>query len=91
VQSPQIKAKAIPYRPKRSTLNWVDFLVVLATVLVFGAVVAANNPHARAQTRTTGSKAGALITDLPQQAQSPADEPGLIKARIRLANGGPWS
>jgi hypothetical protein len=81
------KPQTIPYRPKRSALNWVDFLVILATVLVFGVVVASSNPHARAQTRTTSS----LITDLPEQASVGIDGAGLIKARIRLAIGAPWS
>jgi hypothetical protein len=68
-------------------LNWVDFLVILATVLVFGAVVAANNHHAKAQTRSS------LVTNLPEQASRADDDlsAGLIKARIRLAVGGPWS
>jgi hypothetical protein len=68
-------------------LNWVDFLVIVATVTVFGAVVAANNHHAKAQTRA----AIEVVTDLPQQASQTPDELGLIKARIRLANGGPWT
>ena len=87
VQSSSDKSKAIPYRPKRSLINWVDFLVILATVLVFGAVVAANNPHARAQTR-----AGSTLTiNLPEQASAATDDVSLIKARIRLAIGAPWS
>ena len=48
--------KAIPYRPRRSMFNWVDFLVVVATLLVFGAVVAANNHRAHAETRSGGSE-----------------------------------
>lgn len=68
-------------------LNWVDFLVIFATVLVFGAVVAANNPHAKAQTRTGNT----VITDLPEQSVAGSDDLGLIKARIRLAQGAPWS
>ena len=86
MQSQSNKAQAASYRPRRSMLNWVDFLVILATVLVFGAVVAANNPHAHAQ--TFGST---LVTDLPQQAAVGSDDLGLIKARIRLAAGAPWS
>lgn len=69
-------------------LNWVDFLVIIATVLVFGAIVAANNRHAKADTHLTS-----LITNLPEQASRADDElsAGLIKARIRLAVGRPWS
>ena len=77
---------AKPYRPKRSMLNWVDFLVIAATVLVFGAVVVSNNHHARAASRS-GS---ALITNLPEQASVGLGADSLIKARIRLAAGGPW-
>lgn len=87
MQSASTKAKAISYRPRRSMLNWVDFLVILATVLVFGAVVAANNPHARAETRTGST----VIADLPEQPTvATLSETSLIKAKIRLAAGGPW-
>lgn len=82
--------KAVPYRPKRSMFNWVDFLVVLATVMVFGAVAAtASSHHAKAQSGNQ-SRSDA-ITNLPQQASQSSDELGLIKARIRLAQGAPWS
>ncbi len=78
------RPKAIAYRPKRAALNWVDYLVIAATVLTFLAVVAANNPHAaRAQTRAS------LLTasELPEQvSQAPADQ-GLIRAKIGLALG----
>ena len=54
MNSPDTKAKAVPYRPRRAALNWVDYLVIAATALTFAAVVAANNPHAaRAQSRAT--------------------------------------
>jgi hypothetical protein len=72
--------------------NWVDFLVVLATVLVFGAVAAtANSHHAKAQ--SSSSSSSDVITNLPQQASQDSNElgVGLIKARIRLAQGAPWS
>ena len=67
-------------------LNWVDFLVIAATVLVFGAVVAAHNPHAaRAQTRADAT----LIRDLPQPASASEVSPDLIKAKRkqRIAKG----
>jgi len=79
------KAKAVSYRPKRAALNWVDYLVIAATVLTFLAVLAANNPHnARAQTRS------ALITstDLPEQTAQMRTDPGLIKAAIGLRTAG---
>ncbi len=82
MNSPDTKAKAVPYRPRRSALNWVDYLVIAATALTFAAVVAANNPHAaRAQTRATLIPAAELPTQLAQV----ADEPGMIKAKIGLA------
>jgi hypothetical protein len=85
VNSSEQKAKAVPYRPRRAALNWVDYLVIAATALTFAAVVAANNPHsARAQTRSTIISAA----ELPAQASSLGEEPGLIKARIGLALAG---
>ena len=48
------QANAISYRPKRAALNWVDYLVIAATIATFATVVAVNNPHAaRAQTRSS--------------------------------------
>ena len=51
--SPQTKTAA-PYRPRRAVLNWVDYLVIAATALIFVGVLAVNNTHAaRAQTLST--------------------------------------
>jgi len=77
VNSPDQKAKAVPYRPRRAALNWVDYLVIGATALTFAAVVAANNPHAAgAQTRASIIPAA----ELPSQDAPVADQAGLIKA-----------
>ncbi len=87
VTSPD-KPKAVSYRPKRAALNWVDYLVIAATVLTFLAVVAANNPHAaRAQ-----SRAADIIpaSALPVQTSRLGSDLGLIKARIGLAMGRPF-
>ena len=85
MNSPERPAKAAPYRPRRAALNWVDYLVIAATVLTFGAVVAAKNPHAaRAQTLSTVIPA----SELPAQVNAPGDQAGLIKARIGLALAG---
>ena len=54
------KPRAIPYRPKRSMLSWVDYLVIAATILVFGAVWAANNHHAKAQARAEATVQASL-------------------------------
>jgi hypothetical protein len=72
-----------PARSKKAALNWVDYLVLAATILTFLAVVAFNNPHAaRAQ------NGAALITssELPEQVSHAPFDPGLIRARIKLAN-----
>jgi hypothetical protein len=84
------KSKAIPYRPKRAALNWVDYLVIAATVLTFLVVVAANDPHAaRAMGRATANIIPAY--QLPEQTSQLGGDAGLIKARIGLAMGRPWS
>ena len=84
--SPQTKTKAAPYRPRRAALNWVDYLVIAATALIFVGVVAANNTHAaRAQTRSTIIPASELpVAGRPDR----PTRPGLIKARIGLALAG---
>ncbi|HSH99019.1 MAG TPA: hypothetical protein VLA02_00350 [Reyranella sp.] len=85
MNSPELKAKATTYRPRRAGLNWVDYLVIAATALTFLAVFAAHNPHAaRAQTTSTVIPA----SELPSQNGSPADQPGMIRARIGLAMAG---
>jgi hypothetical protein len=86
VKSPDQKAQAIPYRPRRAALNWVDYLVIGATALTFATVVfAANKPHAaRAETLNTVIPAD----ELPAQVSAPGERSGLIKARIGLALAG---
>jgi hypothetical protein len=85
VNRPDQKAKAVPYRPRRAALNWIDYLVIAATALTFAAVVLANNPHAaRAQTRASIIPA----TELPAQVSAPGDQAGLIRARIGLMLAG---
>lgn len=71
-------------RSRGAALNWVDYLVLAASILTFLAVVASNNPHtARAEGRST------LITaaELPEQVRQTPIDPALIGARIRLATG----
>ena len=82
---PDTKAKTVPYRPRRSALNWADYLVIAATALTFAAVVAANNPHAaRAQTRAAIIPAA----ELPSQIAQVNEQPGMIKAKIGLVLAG---
>jgi hypothetical protein len=79
--------KAIPYRPKKAALNWVDYLVIAATILVFATVVAVNNPHAaRAQNRPSVISA----SDLPVQTGQLHEDHDLIKAKIGLVTTRPW-
>jgi hypothetical protein len=81
VNSTNSQAKAIAYRPKRAALNWVDYLVIAATIVTFATVVAVNNPHAaRAQTRTSVIPA----SELPVQSSQAHDDANLIKAKIGL-------
>ncbi len=85
MNSPDQTVKAAPYRPRRAALNWVDYLVICATVLTFAAVVVANNPHAaRAQTRASIIPA----SELPTQVAQLPDQPDLIKAKIGLTLAG---
>jgi hypothetical protein len=85
VNTPQSKAMAVPRRPRRAALNWVDYLVIAATVLVFAAVVVANKPHgARAQSRSTLI----LASELPAQTAALGGPQGMLKARIGLALAG---
>ena len=82
--SPQSKTAA-PYRPRRAVLNWVDYLVIAATALIFIGVLAVNNTNAaRAQTLSATIPA----SQLPSQDAQMADRSGLIKARIGLALAG---
>jgi hypothetical protein len=83
VNSPN-NAKAIPYRPRKAALNWVDYLVIAATALTFLVVVAANNPHAaRAQSRAAADIIPA--SQLPVQVSQLSSNDGMIKARIGLS------
>jgi hypothetical protein len=84
VTSPQTKT-ATPYRPRRAALNWVDYLVIAATALVFLGVLVVNNTNAaRAQNLSTVIPA----SELPLQDAQMADRTGLIRARIGLALAG---
>ncbi len=75
------RATAKPFRPQ--ALNWIDFLVIAAIVLTFAALASTTIKHAKA---TMANTAPTFSTDVGQI----ADDPGLIKAKIRLAVGHPW-
>jgi hypothetical protein len=77
--------KAIAGHRKLALIR-VDFLVITAAVLAFAAVVIANSPLARFSTG-----ASLRAQDVTVQTSQIPEDPGLVKARIRLATGGPWS
>ena len=86
MKPPTDRPKAIARSDRRLALTWLDFLVIAATVLTFGAVLIANIPNGKSSMRT-----GVLPTDGPIEIGQIPNDPDLVRARIRLANGGPWS
>jgi len=71
---------------RKFALIWVDFLVITVAVLAFTAIVAANKAPARSSTGTS-----LRAPDVTVQTSQLPEDPGLVRARIRLATGGPWS
>jgi hypothetical protein len=77
------QAKTNPARRRRSALNRLDLVLIVATTLAFVAVVAANHPHGRAH-----SQAG--LTGVSRQIGQILPDAGLVRARLgaaRMANG----
>ena len=83
IDKPETSARR---RHSRLSLTWIDFLVIAAIILTFAAIVSTTLGRARASTHNDAS----APTFSSEVSQVP-DDPGLIKARIRLAIGGPWS
>lgn len=79
------KSKTIA-RHRRLSLTWIDFLVIAAIILTFAAIVSTTVSRAKASTHN-GVTPPEFSTDVSQV----PDDPALIKARIRLAVGGPWT
>ncbi len=74
-----------PARRRRSALNRVDLMLIVAVTAAFAAVVAANHPHARAHDR-----AGLVAADVSGQVGQVQPDPALARARIgvaRMTNG----
>ena len=86
MESPTNRPKTATAHRPRSALTLVDFLVIAATAFTFLVVVAVNHSRAKAQGRTT-----LLSIELPVQTSQVPGDPSLIKARIGLATGRPWS
>ncbi len=82
--TPQSKIAA-PYRPRRASLNRVDYLLMAATVMVFVGVLAVNGIHAA---RAQGASGIIPASDLPSQDAQIDGRAGMIKARIGLALAG---
>ena len=76
------RTTARPFRP--DALTWIDFLVMGAIALTFIAIASTTVSRAKASDYndppTFSTETGRNVSD--------AD---LIKARIRLAVGGPWN
>jgi hypothetical protein len=83
LESKRSKTAIRPERRRRAALNWLDYLVLAATILTFFAVVAANSSHdAHAQGNGT-----LMTSELPAQPDHAPLDPALIGARIKLAIG----
>jgi hypothetical protein len=80
------KPKAVARSRRRPALTWIDFLVIAAIVLTFVAIVDTTLSRAKA---TTHNRA-AFSPEISSQIGQITNDPSLIKARIRLATGGPW-
>ena len=90
VTSNKPRSAVRPYR--RPALTWIDFLVIAAIILTAAAIVSSTVSRARAAEATTGRATAAY--DPPTYSTEMSwvdDDPGLIKAKIRLAAGAPWS
>jgi hypothetical protein len=86
VESSTNKTRTIARRHSRLSLTWIDFLVIAAIVLTFAAIVSTTVSRAKASTHNSTSS-----REFSTEVSQIADDPGLIKAKIRLAAGAPWS
>ncbi|MCA0247063.1 MAG: hypothetical protein LCH93_10640 [Proteobacteria bacterium] len=79
--STQSKATATVGKFRGNRLTWIDYLVIAATVLTFAVVADAAMGRTKASAPPKpGTAVTAMVSQLP-------DDPGLIKARLRLAAG----
>ncbi len=76
------RTTARPFRP--DALTWIDFLVIAAIALTFIAIASTTISHARASDHNDPPT---FATEVGYA----AGDGSLIKARIRLAVGGPWT
>lgn len=81
---------AVRSRPARSALNWVDFLVIAAIVATFATIIGTTLNNAKAATVVAPETASSTRLVPADERPSGSFDPALVKARIRLASGGPW-
>ena len=79
------QATARPTHRRRSALNRVDLMLIVASTVAFVAVTAVNHPNARARNRTALTAPG-----VSEQIVRVQPDAGLARARIgaaRMTNG----
>ena len=86
MESSTNKTRTIARRHSRLSLTWIDFLVIAAIVLTFAAIVSTTVSRAKASTHNSAS-----TPEFSTEVSQISDDPGLIKAKLRLAVGAPWS
>lgn len=74
------RAIAVPLEHRGKWFSWVDLLVIAAALVTLAVVIDASAGHAKAVPASQSSLVPAELSQLP-------DDPGLIRARIRLATG----
>ncbi|MFO1083493.1 MAG: hypothetical protein U1E21_02920 [Reyranellaceae bacterium] len=80
------KAQAVARRYRRPALTWIDFLVIGAIVLTFSVVVGT----ATARNKASAQNQHKTVPEFTSEIGLVPSDSNLIKARIRLASGGPW-
>ena len=85
MESSTNKTRTIARRHSRLSLTWIAFLVIAAIVLTFAAIVSTTVSRAKASTHNSASS-----PEFSTEVSQIASDPGLIKAKIRLAVGRPW-
>lgn len=80
------KDGAVARRYRRPALTWIDFLVIGAIVLTFSVVLGTTI----ARNKASAQNQRATVPEFTSEIGTIPSDSSLIKARIRLASGGPW-
>ena len=92
MESSTNKTRTIARRHSRLSLTWIDFLVIAAIVLTFAVPVTSTRRALAVVSRAKASTHNSTSSrEFSTEVSQIADDPGLIKAKIRLAAGAPWS